>query len=86
MIRQLLKSILIGFAAPIFFTGIGSADPTGVWLTPAGNSYIEIQLCARNSVGSSFGLPNHVMRMDRRKLTRRTRTRRCAPGLSSDLN
>ncbi len=51
MIRKLLKSILIGLAATIFFAGIGSADPTGVWLTPAGNSHIEIQLCGEKLCG-----------------------------------
>ena len=40
MIKRPLKTILAGLVATIFLAGAGSADPAGVWLTPAGNSHI----------------------------------------------
>ena len=51
MIKKLSKTILAGLLATIFFAGVGSADPTGVWLTPAGNSHIEIRLCGEKLCG-----------------------------------
>lgn len=51
MIRKLLKPILIGLVATVLFAGIGSADPRGVWLTPDGNSHIEIWLCGEKLCG-----------------------------------
>ncbi len=51
MIKKLSKAILAGLVATIFFTGASNADPTGVWLTPAGNSHIEIRLCGEKLCG-----------------------------------
>lgn len=51
MIKKLSKAILAGLVASIFFTGASNADPIGVWLTPAGNSHIEIQLCGEKLCG-----------------------------------
>ncbi len=51
MIKKLSKAIFAGLVATIFFTGASNADPTGVWLTPAGNSHIEIRLCGEKLCG-----------------------------------
>ena len=51
MIKKLSKAILAGLVASIFFTGASNADPIGVWLTPAGNSHIEIRLCGEKLCG-----------------------------------
>ena len=51
MIKRQIKAILTGLAATIFFAGVGSADPKGVWLTPAGNSHIEILSCGKKLCG-----------------------------------
>lgn len=51
MIKRQFKAILTGFVATVFFAGVGNADPTGVWLTPAGNSHIEIRPCGEKLCG-----------------------------------
>lgn len=51
MIKWLSKAILTGLVTTILFAGAGSADPTGVWLTPERNSHIEIRACGEKLCG-----------------------------------
>ena len=62
MIKRQIKAILTGLAATMFIAGAGSADPKGVWLTPAGNSHIEILSCGKKLCGKLvwFTEPNNA--------------------------
>ena len=62
MIKRLSKATLAGFVAAVFFAGAGCADPTGVWLTPEGNSHIEIGACGEKLCGRLkwFTEPNNA--------------------------
>ncbi len=51
MIKRLSKAILAGLGTTVFLAGVGSADPTGVWLTPNGDSHIEIRACGEKLCG-----------------------------------
>ena len=51
MIKKLSRTIFAVLAATILFTGAGRADPIGVWLTPEGNSHIEIWHCGEKLCG-----------------------------------
>ncbi|MDE0522628.1 MAG: DUF2147 domain-containing protein [Boseongicola sp.] len=51
MIKRPLKTVLAGLVATILLAGAGRADPAGVWLTPAGNSHIEIWHCGEKLCG-----------------------------------
>ncbi len=62
MIMRLLNATLLGLAAAIGFAAAGSADPSGVWLTKAGNSHVEIQPCGKELCGKIVWLeePNNA--------------------------
>ncbi|MYA89479.1 MAG: DUF2147 domain-containing protein [Boseongicola sp. SB0662_bin_57] len=80
MIKKLSKAILAGLVATILFPGVGSADPTGVWLTPAGNSHIEIRLCNEKLCGKIvwFTEPHNAdgtLKLDEKNKNEALRTR-----------
>ena len=51
MIKRQFEAILTGLMLTVFFAGVGTADPVGVWLTPSGNSQIEIRPCGEKLCG-----------------------------------
>ena len=51
MIKRLSTAILAGAVTAVLFAGVCSADPTGFWLTPEGNSHIEIRACGEKLCG-----------------------------------
>ena len=80
MTKKSLKTALTGLVATIFIAGTSSADPTGVWLTPASNSHIEIQQCGEKLCGKIVWLtePHNAdgtLKLDRKNKKEALRTR-----------
>ncbi len=80
MIKKLSKAVLAGLVATISLAGVGIAEPAGVWLTPDGNSHIEIWNCGGKLCGKIawFTEPHNsdgTLKLDEKNKNEALRTR-----------